>query len=121
MNASPTESGIGRQGVLPPVGGLQRSLWYGALLGTLAGARCDRASVLDIGPTVLYLAGLPVPDTMKGRVLTDCLAEEYHRDHSPRHVVGYGRRLISASGLSEEDATTIQERLEEFKALGYIN
>ncbi len=38
------------------------------------GIKVADASVIDIAPTILHLAGLPVPEDMDGRVLTELLA-----------------------------------------------
>jgi len=57
--------------------------------GIKAGAGVRRASVLDIAPTLLYLAGLPVARDMEGRVLTEILEEDFARAHPVTFVPSY--------------------------------
>src|SRR5204862_5127868 len=42
------------------------------------------ATVYDVAPTVLALAGVAIPSNLDGRVLTDALAEEFLREHPLR-------------------------------------
>ena len=41
--------------------------------GFVPGSSPEQANLLDIAPTVLHLLGVPVPDDMDGRVLTELL------------------------------------------------
>jgi len=77
-------------------------------------------SILDLAPTILHLAGVPVPDDMDGRVLEDALAEEFLAAHPVRHQAGDGTVTPPAGdedGYSEEEARKIEEKL---RGLGYI-
>lgn len=50
------------------------------------GCRLD-CSIYDISPTVLHVLGLPIPDIMKGRVLTEILEETSEiRKRDPQYV-----------------------------------
>jgi len=79
------------------------------------------AELLDIAPTVLHLLGVPVPDDMDGRVLTELLEPA-----SPLPVLepalaavqtnGTHSAAIDSSYTPEEDAA-IQQRLAD---LGYL-
>ena len=72
------------------------------------------ASVYDVAPTVLQLAGLPVAADMEGRALEEILV-----DASPRPVVATyetGDREAGAPVATEADAAMI----ERLRALGYI-
>ncbi|MGC1121421.1 MAG: hypothetical protein WBA22_10045 [Candidatus Methanofastidiosia archaeon] len=41
----------------------------------------------DISPTILHILGLPIPDTMKGRVLTEIFEESSEiRKRNPQYV-----------------------------------
>ncbi|WP_412069240.1 alkaline phosphatase family protein [Rubrivirga sp. IMCC43871] len=54
-----------------------------------AEAELDRASTLDLAPTILHLLGQPVPDDLDGQVLSDLLApqgESPLADVSPTHT-----------------------------------
>jgi hypothetical protein len=57
--------------------------------GIRAGARVERASVLDLAPTILYLMGLPVARDMEGRVVTEALDEEFMREHPVTYIPSY--------------------------------
>jgi Type I phosphodiesterase / nucleotide pyrophosphatase len=62
-------TGIIKSGCHDPKGVM---ILYGA--GVRAGRRVTEANNLDIAPTLLTLMGLPVPEEMKGRVLSEALA-----------------------------------------------
>jgi predicted AlkP superfamily phosphohydrolase/phosphomutase len=85
--------------------------------GVRRGARCD-GSILDVSPTLLYLAGLKVPEGLDGAVLTDAFEE----DHLKKQPVETTPRLSSgqrddASPYSEEEEAIIEESL---RGLGYL-
>ena len=70
-----------------------------------AGATPEAATLLDIAPTVLHLLGVPVPDDMDGRVLTEILdpafapaAAPARRPRAGRVAYADGRRCRSSSG-----------------------
>jgi hypothetical protein len=80
--------------------------------GQIEGAR-----LVDSAPTMLYLAGLAVPENMDGRVLADLFEPEYFERNPPRYE---GRtRDVDRDDFeySEEEAKGVEERL---KGLGYI-
>ena len=94
-------------------------IFIGTGPGFKAGSKPDGADLLDIAPTVLHLLGVPVPDDMDGRVLTEVL------DPSVAQPVAVG--AISAPSpaaeepadvaYSEEEDAEIQQRLAD---LGYL-
>ena len=57
--------------------------------GVRPGAMLQKASVLDVAPTILYLMGLPVARDMEGRVLTEILDEDFARAHPLTFVPSY--------------------------------
>ncbi len=76
----------------------------------------------DVAPTVLHLMGLPVPDDMDGRVLTEILAPESRMQPVRKAPAnGFwtndGAEGFQEAVMSEEDEAEIRERLQ---ALGYI-
>lgn len=77
------------------------------------GGRQVKASVYDVAPTILHLMGLPVGRDMDGRPLLDALA-------APRPVryTVYARMKHQKGGKDDERD---RKRIEELKALGYIN
>jgi predicted AlkP superfamily phosphohydrolase/phosphomutase len=63
--------------------------------GIRADARVERASVLDLAPTILYLFGLPVARDMEGRVLTEILDPDFARSHALTFIPSYESLAIS--------------------------
>jgi len=79
-------------------------------------------SVFDITPTLLALAGIPVGDDMEGRVIETLIHPEKREGLMARriqtHDVPGWRKTRAIDGL---DADAENERLEQLRALGYIN
>lgn len=80
------------------------------------GTWIEGARIVDVAPTALHLAGLPIPEDMDGRVLAEALRPEYaaeavHRGPAARRV-----DQGTAEFLSGEDEAVVQERL---RGLGY--
>lgn len=101
-----------------PFGGLMSGAHDGAPDGFLfgvgdgvrAGAALQRASVLDITPTVLYLMGLPVGRDMEGRVLTEVLDEDFIRSHPVTFIPSYESLAVTAmSGPGGDDMPPLPE------------
>ena len=81
------------------------------------GASPEGASLLDVAPTVLHLLGVPVPDDMDGRVLTEILDPSVVVPPAPREEsAGVGVEPV-AVGYSDEDEAEVQKRLAD---LGYL-
>jgi hypothetical protein len=78
-------------------------------------------SVLDIAPTVLALAGLPLGEDMDGEILAHVLEEGFLEVHPPStigtHDTAEWLESRPSQMLSPEAA---DERLEQLRALGYI-
>jgi predicted AlkP superfamily phosphohydrolase/phosphomutase len=83
-----------------------------------AGHTLDRAQIIDLAPTILYLMGLPVPDDMDGRVLTEALKDEYLARHPVTIRQADNGDSMSDRVYSDEDARKVEERL---KSLGYLD
>lgn len=78
------------------------------------------ASILDLAPTILYILGLPIPDTMDGRVLTDIFTEDYQATKTLR-LTKQETVKGDAEGehlYSDDEEETIKDRL---RGLGYID
>jgi predicted AlkP superfamily phosphohydrolase/phosphomutase len=85
--------------------------------GVRAGARVE-GSVLDVTPTLLYMAGLAVPEGLDGSVLTAA----FEPDHVERRPVrtttaDTPRRTQEQSPYTEEEEALVEESL---KGLGYL-
>jgi len=81
----------------------------------------EDAKIIDVAPTVLYLMGLPVPEDMDGRVLTEAIEDEFvtsnpvqfeSLDDSDEESMEDVRQ-----GFTDEESEMIARRLQ---ALGYI-
>jgi predicted AlkP superfamily phosphohydrolase/phosphomutase len=57
--------------------------------GIRPGAVLHNASILDVAPTLLYLAGLPVGRDMEGRVLAEVVEESFAREHPVSFIPSY--------------------------------
>ncbi len=80
-------------------------------------ARIDRASILDVTPTVLALLGMPPARDMPGRVLSEAFVDE----PGPQRVATYEGPGTSVSGAGEPSAGAVsQAQLEHLKILGYL-
>lgn len=84
------------------------------------GASFEGASVFDIAPTALHLCGVPVPEGMKGRVLTEVMDGEWLAANPIRYLragEGPGGVLRRGEALPELG----DEELENLRALGYVD
>ncbi len=79
--------------------------------------RIEGQSIIDIAPTILYLAQLPIPAGTDGRVIAGALQdhdparERWSAEEEPARPQG------EAAQFSAQDETVVEERL---KALGYL-
>jgi predicted AlkP superfamily phosphohydrolase/phosphomutase len=77
------------------------------------------ASVCDITPTALYLAGLKIPE-LDGRILTQCVSPEFLEKHPIRYdamKLGAAGEAARGRAYSEVEELEIEKRLSD---LGYI-
>jgi predicted AlkP superfamily phosphohydrolase/phosphomutase len=89
------------------------------------GAESQQAMLLDVAPTVLHLLGVPVPDDMDGRVLTELLEPARAvsitapvREPSFAAALSGGTSVASAEfAYTEDEDAEIQQRLAD---LGYL-
>jgi predicted AlkP superfamily phosphohydrolase/phosphomutase len=81
------------------------------------GVWLEGTQIVDVAPTALHLAGLPVPEDMDGRVLVDALLPEYADPASIHYGPPAVRVEVGEAGfLSAEDQALVEERL---RGLGY--
>jgi predicted AlkP superfamily phosphohydrolase/phosphomutase len=93
----------------------------------LVGAEPRDAALLDIAPTVLHLLGIPVPDDMDGRVLSELLEPELAHDSAVPEALpalaaaqshSHATSTVSVgSNYSDDDDAAIKQRLAD---LGYL-
>lgn len=82
------------------------------------GAQVKEAHIVDLAPTILYLMGLPVPDHMDGRVLSEVLADGFQPvQTSPQGDLWRGPSGSAGDGLTAEEEQILTERL---RSLGYV-
>lgn len=87
--------------------------------GIKAGQVLSGLNITDVAPTVLYLMGKPIPDSMDGRVISEAIHNEFFRIHPPTYYkeeegVSFKENIQE---FSEEEKKKIEEGL---RALGYI-
>jgi len=83
------------------------------------GARLERAHVLDVAPTLLYLLGLPAGEDMLGRVLTGAMAPGAPEPR-PRIESWESVGRLREPGRIPVEPEGDAERMERLRALGYI-
>jgi tetratricopeptide (TPR) repeat protein len=108
------------------IGGAQATAWH-RMVGAVAlygnhvkpGARIVDARVIDVGPTVLALLGLPKAKDMPGRLLADAFDPEWVLAATQAgEIETYGIRTeVASAPRNKEEEGAILDRL---KALGYI-
>ena len=81
-------------------------------------SRRAHGSVMDVTPTLLYMAGLGVPEDLDGRVALDVYEGGYAEDHpvNPTGPLAHEQQ-DGTSPYSEEEEAAIEESL---RGLGYI-
>jgi predicted AlkP superfamily phosphohydrolase/phosphomutase len=87
--------------------------------GILRGKRIEGATIYDIAPTVLVLAGLPVGRDMDGKPLTEVIAPSYLKARPVSHIETY--ETGARSGDHEPVTSPVDEEAKEMlRSLGYI-
>lgn len=87
--------------------------------GVRAGVHLEGADITDIAPTVLYSLGLPVPDDMDGRVLTEVWPAERTTAQPVTHeAAGGAMSKVDDVGYTAAEMAEVEARLE---ALGYLD
>jgi hypothetical protein len=82
------------------------------------GGSIEGATVFDVAPTILALAGLPVAEDMKGSALEGALEPSFLEIHPIRTCATYeSGRPPAAVGLDSNAAEKIKSRL---RSLGYL-
>jgi len=78
------------------------------------------ARLIDVAPTVLYLAGVPIPKEMDGKVLHQALSDDFLKDHPLIIEKNKDRSEVSKTRLEQKNR--IQKEMEKkLKGLGYLD
>lgn len=89
--------------------------------GIKRGYQITGAKIIDLAPMILYLAGIPVPDDMDGRVLREIFDEGYLKQHPILFSSHEREELITdlrpGHGYASDEAREIEKRLSD---LGYL-
>ncbi|HEU4390564.1 MAG TPA: alkaline phosphatase family protein [Blastocatellia bacterium] len=112
----------------PPAEIRERGFWWsgdhrpeGVLIckgpGIQSGARIDNATVYDLVPTILYLAGLSVPEGLDGRVIEQACSAEFLEANKPTIAGDTASQPGGSSQLSESEEQLIEQKLRD---LGYL-
>lgn len=88
--------------------------------GVRAGVTVDGATVYDIAPTMLALAGLPVSREMQGRVLTEAFDAEFATGHPVEYVESYEFDRSAGEEAAPIESPVDDEVRERLRSLGYI-
>jgi|AntDeeMinimDraft_5_1070356.scaffolds.fasta_scaffold09506_2 predicted AlkP superfamily phosphohydrolase/phosphomutase len=78
----------------------------------------NRASVLDIAPTLLLLQRSPIPTSMDGSVLTEIFSKEILSSHGIRETNEYGQSAERQRVWNDEEAAELKDQLSD---MGYLN
>ena len=89
--------------------------------GIKRGGRIEGASVLDITPTVLALAGLPVARDMDGRPLTEAMSRAFLERHPVVYIDSYEVGDAPHGDLTPVESPIDDEIKEMLRSLGYID
>lgn len=81
------------------------------------GDNVSGAKIYDIAPTILYGLGLPVPEDMDGRILTDIFDNDFVRRHKIVYESGSSDKERRSSDFSEGEEESVRESL---RGLGYL-
>lgn len=106
-----------------PALGIKAHREYGAII--LAGPEVRRGhtienvTVLDVTPTLLHLAGLPVAKDMRGVVVTDVFTRTFLETHPIRRIDTYETSRPAARPEPMESPVD-EELVRRLKALGYV-
>jgi len=117
------DDSLRRRGCLGPppagYGACHRSpaIWSCAGPAIRPAAQGRRAHITDLAPTILYLLGLPVPQHMDGRVLTEILEPALVAHRPVERGPAVPPRAVEKPGYSEQEEQEILRRLRD---LGYF-
>ena len=113
----------------PPDIELKAGMWhrmYGIFLmngPSVRKGKLQPTSLYDVMPTILYLAGLPVPLDVAGRPMLDAVSPEFQASHKLATVPTWedpGGRQIGSDQVQGYSPAVDEEILARLRSLGYI-
>lgn len=92
----------------------------GAVIGphVQVGAQLQKASLVDLAPTILYALGLPIPPDMDGRVLTEAFTPEFVNQNALQYGTEDAVRTDFGGTYSDDEEEQVIQRLAD---LGYVS
>ena len=93
-------------------------LAYGA--GIRAGHRFDGGRIIDVAPTLLHCAGLPLAQDMEGEILTEIFEPQQMEENPPWYIPSYNF-LKNEEVQSIEYSATDEKIKTVLRGLGYID
>ncbi len=92
-------------------------IFLGAGPGVKEGFKLNNPRIIDVAPTILYLLGLPIPEDMDGKVLTEMIEDDI-LNKKPITVQAISTETIQQDyELTETDEEDLKKTL---KGLGYL-
>lgn len=92
--------------------------------GVRRGVRLDESVGVDVAPTLLALAGLPVARDQDGRVLVEAIDPDFLTAHPIRFIESYEESYARSESPAEEAAKSTAEEdavlRERLRGLGYL-
>lgn len=86
--------------------------------GVRAGSKLTGASLLDATPTILHYLGLPVPEYMDGRVLTEAFTDAFNTANPVSYSrIGPGDGISNDAVYSDAEEEMVMQKLRD---LGYV-
>ena len=78
----------------------------------------DEASLMDLAPTILHYLGLPVPEHMDGKVLTEAFTEAFNSENP----VQFAASDLTGGGAAGQVYGAEEEALvlEKLRGMGYV-
>jgi len=99
---------------------LQGLLLFRNPAGPGGGVEGLRSSLMDIAPTALYALGVPVPEDMDGRVLTELFSEAHLAEHPATYSAPGSPGGTERTGGGDYEAEEEQSVKERLRSLGYL-
>ena len=81
------------------------------------GTVLEGGRIIDVAPSALYLLGLPIPDTMDGKVLEAAFLEKSLEEKAIRFVEESASAFLPQDIYSAEEEEALKKQL---KGLGYL-